>query len=246
MRAVFLSDAHIRDHADPNLPPLMAFLRSLEGKVDRLIVAGDLFDTWFGFRHAVFPEYVPLLGALHRLTESGVRLVYVTGNHDFEMGRFFTDVLKAEVHDTQLVLEEDGRRAFVAHGDMANLHDRKYRRLRRFLRWSPTRALARRLPPGWVWAIAQKMTHHFTGEEIARRLPLAQIFSDYADAKLAEGFDTVILGHLHIPVFDQRPAGTYANLGDWITARTFLRWEDGRLELKRWAWPEGTEEGVGT
>jgi len=257
MRAVFLSDAHIRDHADPNLPPLLGFLEHLAGRTERLYIVGDLFDTWFAFRRAVFDEYVPLLGAIERLKRSGTRIVYVTGNHDFELGDFFARFLEAEIHDTQLVLEEDGRRAFIAHGDMVNPHDRKYRRLRRILRARPVRWLGRNLPPSWVWRIAGRLTVRCTGEEIAARVPLKEIFREYAEDLHRRGFDTVILGHLHLPQFEQRPASArldspaaaklelpaqiYANLGDWMHWRTFLRWEEGRLELRQWNWPEAVE-----
>lgn len=239
MKAIFLSDAHIRDHEDANLPPLLAFLDSLRGGVDRLYVVGDLFDTWFGFPRAVFDEYVPLLGALDRLHRSGVRIVYVTGNHDFEMGRFFTHTLQAEVHESEFTLESDGRRAYVAHGDMVNAADRKYRRLRRILRTRFTRWLGRSLPPSWVWRIAQQMSQEFTGEEIARRMPLVEIFDRFAREKLAGGFDTVILGHLHIPTLHRHDQRIYANLGEWMRLRTFLRWDDGQLSLWRWEWPAG-------
>jgi len=245
MNAVFLSDAHIRDSRDPNLPPLLSFLRHLKGRADRLYVVGDLFDTWFGFPRAVFDEYVPLLGALYDLARAETRLVYVTGNHDFEMGPFFERILRAEVHDTELRLEADGRRALVAHGDMANPHDRKYRRLRRVLRSGPVRRLGRSLPPAWVWRIAQHLTERYTGEDVARRTALPEVFRDYAAARRRQGFDTVILGHLHIPVFEESQgeggAFTYVNLGDWMAWRTFLRWDGGRLELRRWLWPEGEE-----
>jgi UDP-2,3-diacylglucosamine hydrolase len=256
MKAVFLSDAHIQDRADPNLAPLLGFLERLAGRTERLYIVGDLFDTWFAFRRAVFDEYVPLLGALETLKRSGTRIVYVTGNHDFELGSFFEQTLEAEIHDTQFVLEEDGRRAFIAHGDMVNPHDRKYRRLRRILRARPTRWLGRNLPPSWVWRIARRLarqgglTVRCTGDEIAGRVPLKQIFREYAEELHRRGFDTVILGHLHLPQFEQRPAParpespgpTYANLGDWVRWRTFLRWEDGRLELRQWSWPEAVEK----
>jgi UDP-2,3-diacylglucosamine hydrolase len=252
MKAVFLSDAHIRDHADPNLPPLLGFLDHLAGRTERLYIVGDLFDTWFGFRRAVFDEYVPLLGAIEKLKRSGTRIGYVTGNHDFELGNFFERILEAEIHDTQFVLEEDGRRAFIAHGDMVNPRDRKYRRLRRILRARPTRWLGRNLPPSWVWRIAGRLTVRCTGDEIAARIPLREIFREYAEELHRRGFDTVILGHLHLPQFEQssakhatqgeeEPAQTYANLGDWVRWRTFLRWEDGRLELWQWNWPEAVE-----
>lgn len=242
MNAIFLSDAHIRAHDDPNLPPLQAFFESIRG-IERIFIVGDLFDTWFGFRHKVFEEYIPLLEALVALRRAGTRLTYVTGNHDFEMGGYFTDVLQAEIHDPEMVLEADGRRAFVAHGDMANPADRKYRRMRYVLRSRPVRALGRNLPPSWVWAIAQHMTERYTGEEIARRMPLREIFRGYAASKQAEGFDTVVLGHLHLPCFEQTgdPARTYVNLGDWMNWRTFLRWEEGKLSLRQWAWPAREE-----
>jgi UDP-2,3-diacylglucosamine pyrophosphatase LpxH len=79
---------------------------------------------------------------------------------------------------------------------------------------------------------------------------LKEIFREYAEELHRRGFDTVILGHLHLPEFEQGPsaarpgsppAQTYANLGDWVRWRTFLRWEDGRLELRQWNWPEAVE-----
>lgn len=234
MKAVFLSDAHIRDDRDPNLPPLLDFLDTLPGKIDRLFIVGDLFDTWFAFPRTVYAVYVPLLGALHRIRRAGARITYLAGNHDFELGPYFTDVLQADVHQTDLVIEEDGRRAYVAHGDMVNPADRKYRFLRAVIRSTPARCLGRHLPEGLVWRIAQGMTHRFTGEEIARRMPLKDIFAGFAARKLDEGFDAVILGHLHIPAFDERGGKVYVNLGDWVAARTWLDWTDGRLTLKTW------------
>ena len=116
------------------------------------------------------------------------------------------------------------------------------------------------LPPAWVWWIARKLTVHCTGEEVAARMPLKEIFRDYAAAMHGQGFDTVILGHLHLPQFEEAvgrcgpdasagkctPEGgcatqTTVNLGDWQRHRTFLRWEDGRLSLRQWSWPEAEE-----
>ena len=149
MKAAFISDAHIADHRDPKIPPLLGFLEHLQGRVERLYIVGDLFDTWFAFPRAVFDEYVPILGALDALKRSGTEIAYVTGNHDYELGNFFENILAAEVHDTEFILEADGCRAFVAHGDMADPHDKSYRRLRWILRNRFTRWLARNLPPRW-------------------------------------------------------------------------------------------------
>jgi len=245
MKAVLFSDAHIRGHDDPNLAPLIAFLESLHGQVDRVVVVGDLFHTWFGFRSVVFDEYVPLLGALHSLRRSGVEIVYVTGNHDFEPGRYLEEILRAEMHDTEMVLRADGQKAYVAHGDLVDTGDRQYRFLRRLLRNRTTRWIARRLPPSWIWRIAQWLSVQYAGDQSDTRKSMAGMFRAYAASKLKEGYSIVILGHLHLPAFERiaegPEGGTYINLGDWMRWRTFLRWDDGELTMKEWQWPGGGE-----
>jgi UDP-2,3-diacylglucosamine hydrolase len=246
MRAIFLSDAHIRDHADPNMPPLVAFLRHLAGRVDRLVLVGDLFHTWFGFPRAVFAGYVPVLNALMEVREAGTEIVYITGNHDFEMGSFFTDILEAEIHDTSCEMKVDGRKLFVAHGDLAGKGDWGYRVLRFVLRAWPTRFLGRHLPPSWIWRIGQ-MLHHSCSGDGGDRTGYMPMFEEYAAKQFDKGFDTVILAHSHCPVFqeDGETLRAYVNLGDWIDKRTYLLWDEGRLTLKQWLWPEGVEEDYG-
>jgi UDP-2,3-diacylglucosamine hydrolase len=242
MRAVFLSDAHIVDQDDPRLAPLIAFLRHIAGRVEQLFIVGDLFHTWFGFRHAVFAEYVPLLNALYEVRTAGTEIVYVTGNHDFEMGGYFTDILGAKVYDTEVAMEADGRNAFIAHGDLANRDDKAYRVLRFALRNRVTRWLGRNLPPAWIWHMGQWLQRS-CGNNDPRGDRYDPLFRAYADEKFRQGYDTVILAHSHSPVLETGDGGerTYANLGDWITRRTYLCWDEGRLSLKQWAWPEAEE-----
>lgn len=243
MRAVFLSDAHVRAHDDPNLPALIAFLERVGTRVERVFIVGDLFDTWYAFPRAVFDEYVPLLGALHSLRRAGVRIAYVTGNHDFEPGDYMSRILGAEVHDTEMVLDADGQRAFVAHGDMVNPADRRYRILRRVLRNPVTRWVARRSPPALVWRVGAALSETYAGDHSEARARLVPVFAGYMSRKFEEGFTAVILGHLHLPLFHRSESGrTSVNLGDWIRWRTFLRWDDGVLALRQWRWPEGAED----
>jgi len=243
MQAVFLSDSHVSGHDDPNLPALIAFLESLSGRVDRLFLVGDVFDTWFAFPRAVFDEYVPLLGVLHALHRAGTAITYITGNHDFEPGRYMSEILGAEVRDTEMTLEADGHRAFVSHGDLVNRGDRRYRVMRRILRNPVTRWVARRVPPAVVWRVGRAMSDTYAGDHTETRRRLVPVFKDFASRKFQEGFTTVILGHLHIPLFAREGSGRISvNLGDWVQWRTFLRWHDGELVLRQWQWPEGSEK----
>ena len=245
MKAVFISDAHIRGHDDPNLPALIAFLEWIAGQVERVVIVGDLFHTWFGFQRVVFDEYVPLLGTLHAVRRAGTEIVYIAGNHDYEPGRYLETILGAEVYDTEMVVCEDGLRAYVAHGDLVDVANRKYRLLRRILRNPAALWLARCLPPSWIWRIGQWMSVRYSGEHSGEHHALTGVFRRYAHEKLQEGYGAVILAHLHVPAFERMGEGphetTYVNLGDWLHWRTFLRWDGGRLSLRQWEWPGGRE-----
>ena len=57
---------------------------------------------------------------------------------------------------------------------------------------------------------------------------------EFASRKIMEGYDIVIMGHLHKPIFRQLENGLYINLGDWITHNTYAVMEHGSIELKNW------------
>jgi len=102
MRIAFLSDTHltiVRGRLWPgpkHRASLRAFLKqALERKkrIDRVVLLGDIFDTWRTPPHVVPPSYEEivdrhrdLLACMARLAASD-RLVYVLGNHDFDVPR---------------------------------------------------------------------------------------------------------------------------------------------------------------
>ena len=58
-----------------------------------LFVIGDLFDFWFEYRTAIPRRHFQTLCALRRVRDAGVEITYLTGNHDFWLGRFLEEEL---------------------------------------------------------------------------------------------------------------------------------------------------------
>jgi UDP-2,3-diacylglucosamine pyrophosphatase LpxH len=60
---------------------------------------------------------------------------------------------------------------------------------------------------------------------------------EYAREKIGEGFDLIVMGHTHIAAISHETVngrrGIYANPGDWIDDHTYLVYENGELEIKR-------------
>ncbi len=71
MKDIFLADAHLLDPEDDNYLRLLTFLKNHRGSIRTLVLLGDIFEFWIGYRHTVFAPYIPLLEELRKQRETG-------------------------------------------------------------------------------------------------------------------------------------------------------------------------------
>lgn len=243
MRALFLADAHLCKPSDPNYRTLLAFLQEQQGKTDRLILLGDIFEFWIG-KTTVVADYAPLIDALERMHRQGTKLVYVEGNHDFHLGPVFTDRLNCQVFPDGGSIDLDGKKVFIAHGDLANPDETGYRCLRKFLRSSLIRILLRIVPNSLIMAIANRGSDKSRKTSGARRnrWSAREILKPYAEAILAAGHQAVVTGHFHQPFHEKLDDGELIALGDWITQYSYAVYEDHAFTLESYpAAPSSTD-----
>ncbi|RMH23356.1 MAG: UDP-2,3-diacylglucosamine diphosphatase [Acidobacteria bacterium] len=229
MSVAVIADSHLGGPGGP-AGPLIEQLDALPDQgCERLILLGDVFHVWVGFRPFETDEIRALLPALERLRRRGVTIDYVEGNRDFFLqhgpyARYF-DRLAREVAVTA-----GGRRYLAVHGDGLNDRDYPYR----FWRWLskswPTRLMVRSLPATLsrrlMFASEQRLGRtnfkHKTAipEEVIRR---------YGERRLAEGFDVLLLGHFHAPRTLQVAGGEIRLLDAWFNSRR-VEWLEGGAE----------------
>ncbi len=231
MKIIFIADAHLKGEGERRETDLIAFLDSLQ-EVDRLVILGDLFDFWTGGNKVAERRYAPVLKALEKLTRQGTSIIYVEGNHDFLMGPFFIETLKAHVIKEAEEVALDNKKFYLAHGDTVEMTE-GYRRWRGFLRSPVYDALASAMPSSVVWNIAMHLSgrsrsYNTKGPNLDSRL------KEFAKTKLAEGADFVVMAHSHIAGVHKIKTGTYANPGGWEGERTYLEYEDGKIRVKKY------------
>jgi UDP-2,3-diacylglucosamine hydrolase len=237
MALYIFSDAHLGADSAEKESEKAAKIAALFDKVkadgDRLVILGDLFDFWFEYKHAIPKEHHKVLFMLTDLIERGITVDYISGNHDFWMGDFFSEQMGIRVHRDFLDLEYDGKRLHLIHGDGLAPADRGYRFLKRILRNRLNVWFYRKLPPDWAMPLAKKVSSSSRHHTARRDQSFAADYEAYAREKLSEGFDIVAIGHLHIPVVKQFSTGTYINTGDFIDHFSYARLVNSKISLQR-------------
>lgn len=223
MPVAIVADAHLGGPGGPP-GPLVEQLLALPGKgVERVVLLGDLCQVWVGYPQYETPEVSALLAAVAELRGRGVRVDYIEGNRDFFLAegvyRSRFDFIGAEV-----AFESGGVRYLAAHGDGLNDRDRQYLAWRWLSKSPPVRGVVRHLPKRIVAPLVHGTERRLSGTNFKHkeRVPEAAI-RRYAERRLAEGHDVVLLGHFH-EAHAWRVAGGEVRLLDaWFRSRRVER-----------------------
>lgn len=226
----------------------LRFLDQEKGQMSHLVILGDLFEFFFGFKNGPskkrpfpFAEYLPVLEKLQAVSRQGITIKYFEGNHDFFLDSVFSEHFQIEVEIHPAGSEEwlGGKKTFVAHGDLSNRGQWKYRVFRRLLKNRWTYSLIHFAGPQLSRLIAQWLSQMSYQKYHRGRPPHPPpAFRAFAHRKFMEGFEIVILGHSHFPEDEeewiQGRRCRYFNIGDWQDHRSFLRFTPpDRFELSR-------------
>ena len=235
--AVFISDVHLHGVDDPRTAPFADFVRSFKGTADMMCIVGDLFDFYYGFKSVVYWQHLPALAAFDELRRSGMKLVFVEGNHEFRVAEAMRGAFGMETHVSEGEVVVNGKKIFLCHGDLADPKDYGYR----FLHWAlrnPVTAFAVSMtPPSLALAVARLASDQSRAYAGGRGERLTKLFREKARGAIAAGADAAIFGHSHYPVLEtidvSGRSGTFANCGDWVEHFTYLRFDGERFTLEK-------------
>lgn len=234
-----LSDIHLGTYGC-HAEELCDYLDSVSPK--QIVLNGDIIDIW-NFKKSYWPQsHHEVLERLLAFLSDGVEIFYITGNHD-EMLRRFSGFHLGHFHILdKLVLELNGEKAWIFHGDVFDVS-------MQYARW-----IAKLGGAGYDLLIVlnrsvNRMLQMFGHEpyslskkiksSVKKAVKYMDDFESTATTLAIENkFDYVILGHIHNPEHKQvkTPQGsvTYLNSGDWIENLTSLEYAHGKWTLFRY------------
>lgn len=233
---LFISDLHL----DPRRPGVTAlfldFLAGLGSDCAALYILGDLFEAWIGDDEDD-PHALGILTGLRTATARGLPVSVMRGNRDFLLGDGFVRRTGCRLLAEPALIELDGERVLLLHGDTLCTDDHEYQQFRTLVRDPAWQAqfLARPLAERRAMAAQMRETsRQRTGE---KRAEIMDVNPETVAATMrAHGVRTLIHGHTHRPALhavdlDGRPARRIV-LGDWYAQGSLLRCEGKDCELQ--------------
>lgn len=240
-RVYFLSDLHLGAQHDPATRiterKVVAFLDSIKENASAVFLLGDILDYWFEYRYVVPKGFVRFFAKLAELTDAGVRVVWMIGNHDIWMRDYLTSELGIEIIDGFITERIGNHTFFLTHGDGVGRMKPSFRFLRRLFRNRLCQWLFSGIHPRWTvpfafaWS-ARSRKHGCPGGGV--ELPLLSALRDFSidyHNKHPE-IDFFIYGHLHLLVRESiAPHCEMIVLGEWIRTFSYAVYDGNSISL---------------
>jgi UDP-2,3-diacylglucosamine hydrolase len=238
----FASDFHlgVPDHASSLIRErnIIEWLDSIKHEAHSIYLLGDIFDFWFEYKYTIPKGFIRLLGKLAELRDAGIPIFFFTGNHDMWMFDYFPKELGIPVYREPHLLEVQGKKLLIGHGDGLGPGDRTYKVLKRFFNSSVCQWLFARLHPNLgitianAWSRKSRITNLKRQEKFER--PEAEFLWVYCtEVEKITHHDFYIFGHRHLPlILKIGDNSTYINVGEWVHFKTFGVFDGTKVELK--------------
>ena len=202
-----------------------------------IFLLGDLFDFWFEYYNSVPKGFTRVLGKLAELSDSGIKIYFFVGNHDYWTRDYFTKEIGMEVIKKPTEFKINNKLFFIGHGDGLGPGDFKYKFLKRIFR-NPLFIFLFRINYPWfgipLGNFFSRKNKILSGNNIKFKSKENEILYHFCKKKLnVKHYDFFVFGHRHLPLkIELGNNSYYFNTGDWINHYSFLHFKDDSLQLK--------------
>lgn len=215
------------------------WLDFIKTDAEEIYLVGDIFDFWFEHTYTVPKGFTRLLGKIAELTDSGIKVVFFTGNHDLWMRDYFIKELNVVIHHEPITRVYNNKTFYIGHGDGMGPGDRGYKLLKIVFTSKLCHWLYSRLHPNfsfWFARFTSRRSRITTGDSDEKFLGAEKewLFLFCRDYLKEHKVDFFIFGHRHLPLeLDIDGKAKYTNLGDWIKYRTYAVFDGDALTLNK-------------
>jgi UDP-2,3-diacylglucosamine pyrophosphatase LpxH len=239
VEVLILSDIHLGTYGCRS-KELLSYLKTIDPET--IILNGDIIDIW-QFNKRFFPKsHMKVIKYFTSYLSKGKEVYYITGNHDEMLRKFEGFQLGKFKILNYLVLNLDGKKNWIFHGDVFDI-------TMQHSKW-----LAKLGGLGYDFLIMiNTLVNWFSSKLGKGRISLSKRIKDnvkqavkyihnfektVAGIAISNGYHRVICGHIHQPqirlIMDKEGQRViYMNSGDWIENMTSLEYNQKKWSIYR-------------
>ena len=238
----FASDFHLgvpdQESSRKREKNIIAWLDSIKAEAHSIYLLGDIFDFWFEYRYTIPKGFIRLQGKLAELRDSGIPIIFFTGNHDMWMFDYFPQELGIPVYREPQLLVVGSHKLLIGHGDGLGPGDHTYKIIKKFFNSRICQWLFARLHPNLGIFIADKWSRKSRITNMKREEKFEGKEGEFlwvycSEMEKREHHDFYIFGHRHLPLdLKAGDQSRYINLGEWVHFNTYAVYDGTNVELK--------------
>jgi UDP-2,3-diacylglucosamine pyrophosphatase LpxH len=227
---VVISDVHLGTYGC-RAKELCRYLSTIDPSM--LILNGDIVDIW-QFSKKFWPKsHMQVLKQITSMLSRGVKVYYVTGNHD-EMLRRFEHFSLGDFHivNKLVIHHDDGFKSWIFHGDVFDVTMKHSKWLAKLGAVGYDSLILLNSCINWI---SEKMGRGkiSLSKKIKNAVKSAMKFINNFEQTAAEiainkGYNYVVCGHIHQPnkkiIQNNTGQVVYLNSGDWVEHLTALEY----------------------
>lgn len=233
---VVISDIHLGTFGC-KAQELLAYLQSINPK--KVILNGDIIDIW-SFKKSYFPEsHLQIIRYLFNLSEKGIPVIYITGNHDELLRKFSTMNFGNILLTDKYMLKHDNKVSWIFHGDVFDASIQHSKWIAKLGGWGYDKLIQ-------LNYVINKCLEFFGRERYSLSQKIknsvkkaVKHINDFeqtaAELAIENEYDHVICGHIHQPqlreVVTDKGSCIYMNSGDWIENLSSLELVDNEWSI---------------
>ena len=235
MTTYFISDLHMEKIESPITSTFSEFLKRLN-QDDTLYILGDLFESWIGDDNvSELSQFV--INQLNSLSKQRIHIGIMHGNRDFLIGQDFCNAASIELINDPCIIEINGEKAMLTHGDQLCTDDHEYQAFRSVVRNPIWQKDFLNFPISKREKIAGETKDASKHSKVQKTMEIMDVNPDAVLKAFDENAVGIMIhGHTHRPnvhkISNEKNEFTRYVLGDWCKeSAIILKWDDTGIEL---------------
>jgi len=237
---IVISDVHLGTYGC-RAKELLHYLKSVKPKI--VVLNGDIIDIW-QFSKSYWPKsHMKVIKHLMNWLSKGVKVYYVTGNHDEMLRKFEGFKMGSFQIVNKLVLELDNsEKAWIFHGDVFDVTMQHSKWLAKLGAIGYDSLIMINSFTNWISEKIFKKGKLSFSKKLKNSVKSAVKFINSfehtaANIGISNNYQYVVCGHIHHPemrVIEQEHGSImYLNSGDWIENLSALEYHNSNWTLFR-------------